>query len=226
MTLHVDGFWSFRSPYSYLATPRLVELQQRYDLEIALRVVLPIAVRVPGFFDRVNPLWPPYVLRDTARLAEFLGLPYRWPRPDPIVQTVQDGRLVTAEEQPYIHRLSRLGVLAEERGRGLAFARSASARIFGGVEDWHRGGHLAEAAAEAGLDLADLDAAAEAEAGRLDGVLAANQEALERAGHWGVPTLVFEGEPFFGQDRIDLLVWRLRQHGLAERTGPRAASTP
>ena len=31
MALAVDVFWSFRSPYSYLATPRLVELQRDYD---------------------------------------------------------------------------------------------------------------------------------------------------------------------------------------------------
>ena len=37
------------------------------------------------------------------------------------------------------------------------------------------------------------------------------------AGHWGVPTMVFDGEPFFGQDRLDLLVWRMRQAGLQER---------
>ena len=30
-------------------------------------------------------------------------------------------------------------------------------------------------------------------------------------------TMVFDGEPFFGQDRIDLLLWRLRQHGLQPR---------
>ena len=40
---------------------------------------------------------------------------------------------------------------------------------------------------------------------------------LEAAGHWGVPTMVFEGEPFFGQDRIDLLVWRMKQKGLRGR---------
>ena len=33
----------------------------------------------------------------------------------------------------------------------------------------------------------------------------ANQASLEAAGHWGVPTMVFQGEPFFGQDRIDTL---------------------
>ena len=46
---------------------------------------------------------------------------------------------------------------------------------------------------------------------------AANQVALEIAGHWGVPTLVFEGEPFFGQDRIEMARWRMEQKGLASR---------
>jgi 2-hydroxychromene-2-carboxylate isomerase len=32
-----------------------------------------------------------------------------------------------------------------------------------------------------------------------------------------VPLFVFENEPFFGQDRLDHLIWRMRQHGLAER---------
>jgi len=38
MTLSLDLFWSFRSPYSYLATSRLVEMQRDYDLEIAVRL--------------------------------------------------------------------------------------------------------------------------------------------------------------------------------------------
>jgi 2-hydroxychromene-2-carboxylate isomerase len=35
--------------------------------------------------------------------------------------------------------------------------------------------------------------------------------------HWGVPTFVFENEPFFGQDRIDLLIWRMQDKGLTRR---------
>jgi 2-hydroxychromene-2-carboxylate isomerase len=50
MSLDVDVFWSFRSPYSYLATPRLVRLAAEYDVAVNVRVVLPIAVRIPGFF--------------------------------------------------------------------------------------------------------------------------------------------------------------------------------
>jgi 2-hydroxychromene-2-carboxylate isomerase len=62
-----------------------------------------------------------------------------------------------------------------------------------------------------------MDAAIVRDADRLDAVIAQNQADLEAAGHWGVPTMVFEGEPFFGQDRIDLLVWRMQQRGLRER---------
>jgi 2-hydroxychromene-2-carboxylate isomerase len=89
--------------------------------------------------------------------------------------------------------------------------------IWGGEENWHEGDHLAGAASRARLDLAELDAEALAEPEALDADIAANQTALEAAGHWGVPTLVFAGEPFFGQDRIDLAVWRMRQKGLEVR---------
>jgi 2-hydroxychromene-2-carboxylate isomerase len=216
MPLAVDVFWSFRSPYSYLATPRLVRLADEYDVDIAVRVVLPIAVRIPGFFDTVNPLWPPYLMRDTMRIAEYERIPYGWPRPDPIVQDFATRKV--AAEQPYIHRLTRLGVAAAERGRGLPFVAEISRVIWGGdVDGWHEGSHLSDAARRAGLDLRELEAAIAADAARHDTVIAENQRALEAAGHWGVPTMVFAGEPFFGQDRIGLLVWRLKQHGLRRR---------
>jgi hypothetical protein len=32
-----------------------------------------------------------------------------------------------------------------------------------------------------------------------------------------VPTCAFRGEPFFGQDRLDVLLWRLKKNGLVER---------
>ena len=215
MTLAFDLYWSFRSPYSYLATPRLVELAATYDVDVRVRPVLPIAVRIEGFFDTVNPLWPPYLFRDCMRLAEYLGLPFAWPQPDPIVQDLATRKV--APEQPYIHRLTRLGVAAAEQGRGLPLLAEVSRLIWGGTAGWDGGTHLADAVARAGLDLAVLDAQVAADAARLDAVIAANQDALTAAGHWGVPTMVFQGEPFFGQDRIDLLVWRLRQRGLRAR---------
>jgi 2-hydroxychromene-2-carboxylate isomerase len=216
VSLAIDVFWSFRSPYSYLATPRLVQLQAEYDLTVNVRPVLPIAVRIPGFFDTVNPLWPPYLMRDTYRIAQYLGLDYGWPRPDPIVQDFATRQV--APEQPYIHRLTRLGVEAARRGCGLSFIDEVSRLIWNGkVDGWNEGTHLAEATARAGLDLAALDAVVVRDAAALDAAITKNQEDHLAAGHWGVPTMVFEGEPFFGQDRLDLLVWRLEQHGLARR---------
>ena len=216
MTLSIEFYWSFRSPYSYLATGRIVRLAERYDVMVDVRPVLPLAVRVPDFFARVNPLWPPYLLRDTMRLAEYYGIPYGWPRPDPIVQDYATGTI--AAQQPYIFRLARLGTAAALAGCGLPFIDQVSQIIWSGMVDgWDQGTHLAEATRRAGLDLAELDAAITADPGKYDAILDRNQRALEAAGHWGVPTMVFEGEPFFGQDRLELLVWRLKQHGLRER---------
>jgi 2-hydroxychromene-2-carboxylate isomerase len=62
-----------------------------------------------------------------------------------------------------------------------------------------------------------LDRVIIAEPERHETVLAANDAALRAPGHWGVPTAVFQSEPFFGQDRLETLVWRLRQHGLGPR---------
>ena len=216
MTLSLDLFWSFRSPYSYLATGRLVQIEADYDLEIRVRPVLPLAVRDPDFFKRVNPLWPPYVLRDTMRIAEYHGIDYGWPRPDPIVQNFAAG--IIATEQPYIFRLTRLGVDAVLRARGLPFIHEVSRIIWNGrIDGWNHGAHLADATARAGLELAAMDAAIAAEPGKYDQIIEENQRDHLAAGHWGVPTMVFEGEPFFGQDRIDLLLWRMQKRGLKRR---------
>ena len=216
MTLSVDLFWSFRSPYSYLATPRLVEMQQNYDLNINVRPVYPLAVRSGEFFGQVNPMWIPYLMRDTYRLSQMLGMPYRWPRPDPVV--VDPSTRAATPNQPYIHRLTRLGCAAAEEGRGLDFLNEVSRVIWcGQIENWHEGDHLAKAAQRAGLDLAALDAKIAADPDKYEAIIQANQKAHADSGHWGVPTMAFQGEPFFGQDRLDVLLWRLKENGLQPR---------
>jgi 2-hydroxychromene-2-carboxylate isomerase len=215
MTLSANLFFSFRSPYSYLAIGRYRALAEEENVEIALRPVYPLAIREPDFFERNHPNWLGYTMRDMFRVAQFHGIPFGPPRPDPIVQNVFTREI--AAEQPHIFRLARMGQAAARRGKGLAFAHEVTLLIWGGAENWHEGDHLAGAAARAGLDLAELNAEAVSDAETLDAEIAANQAALEAAGHWGVPTLVFDGEPFFGQDRIDMAIWRMRQKGLVPR---------
>lgn len=214
-TPEFDVFWSFRSPYSYLATKRLVAIEKTYDVKVNVRPVYPIAVRMDGFFKTVNPLWPPYLMKDTFRIAEMEGLAYNWPSPDPVVMDLASGEV--PKEQPYIHRLTRLGCAATEEGHGLSFLDEVSSIIFGGVKGWNEGDHLKDATARAGLDLGDLEAKIAANESHYDDIITANEAAQNAAGHWGVPLMVFEGEPFFGQDRLAQLIWRMEQNGLQER---------
>jgi len=211
MTANIDLFWSFRSPYSYLAMPGALRLEKDFKVEIRFRPVLPLAVRDPSFFSSDNLKRAKYIRMDWVRRAEMLGVPHVWPSPDPIVQDLETYKI--AAEQPYIYRLTDLGVEAERQGHGIEFAYEVSRLIFGGTRDWHLGEHLKQAASRAGLDLAAMEAAI-AEPASHRATVEENQIALTQVGHWGVPTFVFEGEPFFGEDRIDTLRWRLGKHGL------------
>jgi len=216
MTLHYDLYWSFRSPYSYFVTKRLVELERDYDIACTVRVVYPIAVRQPEFFDNNDPLWVQYFMRDMFRSAQFLDLPFAWPSPDPVVMDMATRQY--PKEQPYIYRLTQLGQLAAERGRGLAFLDTVSSMIWGGtVRGWHEGDHLANALVTTGFDLAEMDAVLATDSARLDAAINENQDAQRIGGHYGVPLMVFDGEPFFGQDRFDQMKWRMEAQGLVAR---------
>jgi len=216
MTLSVDLFYSFRSPYSYLALPRTVKMVADYDVAVNLRPVYPLAVRVPGFFKKTNPKFLSYVALDAPRVAQHENIPYRFPRPDPIVQDL--ATLEVAEHQPYIHRVTRLGALAQMEGHSLQFVHAIAPVLWDGTVDrWNEGDHLARAAEAAGFDLAAMDKTIEADPDKLEAVISDNEKDHAASGHWGVPTFVFEKETFFGQDRIDLLIWRMESKGLTRR---------
>lgn len=154
----IDVYWSFRSPYCYLALDRLLALRDDIGATIAIKHV-----------------WP-------------------------------------AADQPHIGRLTRMGVLAVEAGMGLPFLDHVMRLLWNGrIDGWDQGAHLANAVADAGLDFQDLISRQETEIARLDKAIATNAETLTDAGHWGVPTVVYDGEPFFGQNRLDLLIWRIGQ---------------
>lgn len=211
MEKSIDVFWSFRSPYSYLVTPDLLRLREDYDITVSFRPVLPIALRDSAtVFDANDKKKPRYIVMDSRRRAEFLGLPFVWPKPDPVIQ--DPDTFEVAEDQPLIWRLNALGIEAERRGKGIDLAHAVASVLWSGTRDWHEGDHLKEACATAGLDLEQMEASIDL--AQVKAQVAENQQALEAAGHWGVPNMVFEGEPFFGQDRIDTLRWRLTQAGL------------
>ncbi len=211
MSHAIDLFWSFRSPYSYIATPQILQIPEKYNVEVRLRLVLPAAIRNPALFKAGNENHIRYLLMDWQRRAKMLGLPHAWPSPDPIVQDLNTLEIST--EQPYIYRLTYLGVEARRRGKGLEFISEVSRIIFGGTRDWHLGDHLERAAERAGLNLTEMEEAISDPDSHLKEI-EKNHTMLDNAGHWGVPTFTFNNEPFFGQDRIDSLHFQLEADGL------------
>jgi 2-hydroxychromene-2-carboxylate isomerase len=208
----VDLFWSFRSPYCYLALDRIQAIQTQYDIDLKVRVIMPLAVRDPDYFESLPKARGIYNAMDAKRMAAFLGVPFARPQPDPVAFEVDRPRPL--ENQPYIHRLSRLGALACDKGQGMSFVGAVASMMWGGsVARWDKGMHLADAVASAGLDFTTMEEKIASRPEHYDALIAGNERRLAEVGHWGVPTFAVSGEAFFGQDRLDVLNWRLDQLG-------------
>lgn len=209
----LDIYWSFRSPYSYLAIDRLAAIAEEYAVDVHFRPVRPLAMRESDFFERGRPQFLPYLFTDVMREAERLGIAFSWPKPDPVKMDMATGKV--DPEQPLMTRLMGLAIAACRADRGLEFAQAVSRRIWTGAENWDETGPLGEAAQEAGLSLSKLE---DWSAGRREEIekAVAENESEQLKFHWGAPLMVLDGEPFFGQDRLESLVWRLEKSGLGE----------
>jgi 2-hydroxychromene-2-carboxylate isomerase len=216
MTFSVDVFWSYRSPYCYLTLDRFRDWQQTYDLRVEVRPVYPMAVRNPDFFATINRKYRPYHTNDYNRVAEMLGMPIRKPVPDPIV--MDNEKYEISPDQPFISRLTRTGAAAQKRGKCFEFTDAVMRLIWDGRTDgWNTDAYYAAVIAKAGLDADEVMAEVEDQPDMLEQVIADNQAAFDDAMHWGVPCMVFDGETFYGQDRLDVLLWRMMQKGLTDR---------
>ena len=125
MTLSFDLFWSFRSPYSYLATPRLVEMERDYDLDDQCASRLSAGGALGRFLragqSAVDSLSDARHLSPRRRCSAcpIAGR-------GPIRSSSIRPRAPATPNQPYIHRLTRLGCAAAETGRGLPFLNEVS----------------------------------------------------------------------------------------------------
>ena len=215
-----DLFWSFRSPYSYLATGRLVRLAAEYDVDHhrapgaadrgaharVLQQREPALAALPAARHHAGGPVPRHRLRVAAARPDRAGL--RHPRggrraalhPPAHPPRHRGGR---ARPRHAVHRRSIADHL-ERHDRRLERRRRTSPRRRR-APDW--------------ISPRSTPRSPSPEHSTMPS--SRRTSALEAAGHWGVPTMVFEGEPFFGQDRIDLLIWRMQQRGLQPRS-PRA----
>ena len=212
--MKIDLYFSYRSPYSYLILPRMLKLKEEYDIEINFKVVYPIAIRMPEWFEGKN-IFTYFFFKmiDMRRQAKKLGVPFTTKlKPDPIRQNIMTGKI--SSHQPYIFDICHLGQMAQMKGVGMEFAFEVSSLIFGGVENWNTDENLSEAAKKVGLDLNQLKESVRVHEEEIIGQLKQNQVEQLNAGHHGVPLTVIGDKYFFGQDQFDKIMETLLELGL------------
>ena len=233
---------SVRSPYSYLVVPRLAYLQSQYNCKVELHVVFPLAIRDPSFFGQPeNPTsgegfaehpkkggrWYKIddIFWDCIRVGQYQGMPFRFAHPDPIKQVLYPHddpnymRIAPIEDQPYISWMVRLANAAELAGKSVEFLLYTGPLIWGGKSEYWPA-DIPEAIGKCGMDYDATIKDIQENPAKYDAVWQASQKLQMDSGHGGVPNMVFNGEPFFGQDRFDHLFWRLQRNGLTKRVEP------
>lgn len=187
----LDYFLSFRSPYTYLAVPRVRRLAQHYGAKLRLRFVLPMVMRglpvpAPKRF---------YIMLDTKREAERLGMPFGT-IVDPVGKGAERGLAV-------LHH-------AIQAGKDEDFVESFLRGVFAEGIDAASDAGLHKLASRAGLDRDLVARALKDESWRK--VAEANREELFALGLWGVPSFrVNQNRPHWGQDRLWAIEQELQQ---------------
>ena len=181
----MEVFFSFRSPYSYVALPQLMSLRERRDLQIKVRPVLPMVMRglaVPKS-KRL------YIIHDAKREADRLGIPL--------------GRVCDPLGKGIDYCMAIFFQCAEGTDNELALVHSIAKGVWSEARDVAHVPDLLELAARAGIGRADALRAIEDDTWRAKAQ--ANRDALTDLGFWGVPSFRIGDYATWGQDRIPLV---------------------
>ncbi|NMO21114.1 2-hydroxychromene-2-carboxylate isomerase [Pyxidicoccus fallax] len=186
--------FDYLSPYAYLAWTRMPALAARHG-----RAVEPVPVLLAGLLNALGSVGPAeippkrvYVFKHTFRIAHEFGVPLTPPPSHPFNPLL--ALRVTAAVEDW-----------EARGR-LVSALYASA--WGGGKGAETPEAVAAAIQAAGLDAPALLAAAQTP--EVKDRVRRNTEEVLAAGGFGVPTILADGEVFFGVDSLGHLEWFLR----------------
>lgn len=185
----IDFYFDFSSPYGYLASERIDGLAEKHGRAVTWRpILLGVIFRVTGQAPLTEqPLRGDYARRDFARSARLYGVRFVMPDPFPI------STLAAARAYYWLGERDPAGARALAHGVYRAY--------FGEGRDM--------TSAEAVVGVAEalgIDGGALAEALRDPAVkerLKAETEAAIERGVFGSPTIVIDGEPFWGADRLD-----------------------
>ncbi len=187
----LEFFFSFRSPYSYLAAMQLRDAMPELGLQLRVRPVLPMAMR--GF--RIPRCKGLYIVRDARREGERRGIPF--------------GRLADPIG-PGAERCLNTFRLAEGPAQQLRFCCEAGKAVWSEAVDVATDDGLRYVCEQAGID---WNAAKQNLEAGSDLIYAEeNREALFAAGYWGVPCFKLGGFTTWGRDRFWMIQEIVRRH--------------
>ena len=186
----IEYFHSFRSPYSYLALPRILEIADAFGIEVKIRPVLPMVMR--GMKVPLRKLL--YIANDTCREAARKNLPFG---------KIADPVGVGAE------RCLAVYCYAESEQRGREFVLNAGAAIWSEAIDVSTDKGMRKLSGRSGLFWPDVKKTMENDEWRP--VIEANRESMMDSGSWGVPTVRMGEFIAWGQDRDWMLVRHLEE---------------
>ncbi|MDO8904301.1 2-hydroxychromene-2-carboxylate isomerase [Hydrogenophaga sp.] len=183
--------FDFISPFGYFASLQVEALAQRHGRTVEWHpMLLGVSVlKVMGLKPLLDtPLKGPYTERDVLRYAREHGLQMARAPSDPVMNPLPSARAQAWVRQ---HRPQHAGALAQAiyrsywcEGKDLSFADTLRA--------------LELPAGLTGDEVATAAASEEASA-----LLKAEVNAAIEAGIFGSPTLVVDGEPFWGVDKLE-----------------------
>jgi 2-hydroxychromene-2-carboxylate isomerase len=183
----IDFWFDFSSPYSYIASEWVEAVAARHGRTVRWHAILLGATFQAAELKSpvAYPLKREYSIADFQRSARFEGVPYRTPEHFPIA-TQNAARVFWWLD-------------AQDPARAARWAHAGLRAYFTGGVRLDDPAALRGLCAEAGLD------AAAAEAAWNDPVwkqrLKAENDAAIAAGIFGAPTIVIDGEMFWGNDR-------------------------
>ena len=181
-------FHSFRSPYSYLALRRAMNIADTFGLKLVVRPILPMVMR--GL--RVPKQKLMYIVMDANREAERVGVPF-----GRIADSIGSG----------VERCMAVFYYAREQGKEREFLLEAGAGTFAAAIDVATDEGMRAVTERAGLFWPDVLAAMTKDAWKA--AAAENLAALNDAGLWGVPAFRIGNVVMWGQDRDWLLARRI-----------------
>jgi 2-hydroxychromene-2-carboxylate isomerase/rhodanese-related sulfurtransferase len=196
---HVDFYFDFSSPYSYIAAEKIDALVESYGLEVRWKpFLLGVILKTTGVSVlTVGHEWKTsYSMADFQRSAEVNGLAYKHPSSFPQSSAIV-GRCALWIEKTYSAATSK------------AFSKAALRMLFVHDGDLNNTAALAKIADELSVDSAAMLVAITQP--DVKQYLAINTEEATANKIFGAPMTVFQGERFWGVDRFAHLEFRIKQ---------------